>query len=339
MKEKYKEKKIKVNPYKDISEYKKCMREFIEYRNRFKKICVHPSNEDCSNQKIHAHTISQKSVLELIAKDGVVLMPVFYAIEGKFKLQPLGIESKATKLYCFCKKHDEIFYPVDAKDAELSLKNLFLYAYRSFSGTYYKVLREIYAYDKLLKQYDFSENPIVEKRYIQIKNNIPILDICKNKFDNAVTFEQYDCMENISITLDYKAYVAAATCFCPYFDIFGNLIKHNSKELSLIYISILPHEDQTNIIFSWFKNDTQIYKNFKVQIETAPTRLILKYLNNLIPLNCENMVISPILWEKWGEKVRDEFLKFGYGGLKGIIEKDESKVYFSERKFNLFLRI
>lgn len=315
------------------------MSESIKCRKRFTKLCLHPSNEECSKDKIHAHTISEKAVLKLIAKEGVVLMPVLNPIEGNFEAKTSGIESKATKIYCFCKNHDAIFYPIDVKNAELSKKNLFLYAYRNFSGTYYKVLREVYTYDKLIKQYDFSKNPIVESHYMQIKNNIPVLDICKNKFDNAVIFEQYDCIESVSITLDYRVYFAAATCFCPYFDIFGNLIKYNNKELSMIYISIIPHEEQTNIIFSWFNDDTEVYRNFKVQIETAPTRLILKYLNNLISLNCENMVISPILWESWGAKVQDEFLKFGYDGLKDIIEKDESKVYFSERKFNLFLRI
>lgn len=44
-------------------------------------------------------------------------------------------------------------------------------------------------------------------------------------------------------------------------------------------------------------------------MKIAPRRLLLKYLNNLIPMNCENMTVGPKLWEAWGEEGQKILLK------------------------------
>ena len=103
------------------------------------------------------------------------------------------------------------------------------------------------------------------------------------------------------ISLEYKVYFAAATCFCPMIDLFGNSLSSSEPGLPMIYISIIPNENYTNIIFSWLKRDYDQYTFFKEQVKIAPRRLLLKYLNNLIPMNCENMTVGPKLG-KYGEK-------------------------------------
>jgi hypothetical protein len=93
------------------------------------------------------------------------------------------------------------------------------------------------------------------------------------------------------------------------FDIFGNPIFYDKFDLPMVYISVIPNVNQTYIIFSWFKVNNYVYGFFGEQLKIAPTRLTLKYLNNLIPLNCENMTVSPLLWNKWDASAKEDFLK------------------------------
>ena len=89
------------------------MQEFDKLHNTYKKMCLHPNKSECSRVKTHAHTISQKAVLELIAENGIVLMPIVFGIRNGFRMEPRGIEAKATKFYCFCSNHDKMFAPID----------------------------------------------------------------------------------------------------------------------------------------------------------------------------------------------------------------------------------
>lgn len=188
-----------------------------------------------------------------------------------------------------------MFYPIDQRAVMLNEYTFFLYAYRIFASTYYKVKCELDCYEALHQKYDMTYNPSVILFYMKTRNCLPALNWYKNKFDKAILTEKFNCLESTTLTLRYKTYFAAATCFCPMFDVFGNPIIHDEFDLPIIYISIIPDENRTHIIFSWFKEDHSIYSFFGEQFKIAPTRLTLKYLNNLIPLNCENMTVSPAL--------------------------------------------
>lgn len=120
------------------------------------------------------------------------------------------------------------------------------------------------------------------------------------------------------------------------FDILGNRIDHDEYDLSMVYISIVPKEQQTQIIFSWFKEDNSLYGFFKEQLKIVPIKYILKYLNNLLPLNCENMTMGPVLWKHWSTDAQNEFLELGSGHLKNDNIKSYSYSYFQTRLFNLF---
>ncbi len=330
--------KGKINPNKSEGIHKKFMHELDEKRRHYEHLCLHPKQDECCDVKTHAHTISQQAVLSLIAENSEVLMPVVYGITNEFEMKPMGIEAKATKFYCFCQTHDAMFYPIDQRAVTLDEHTFFLYAYRTFAATYYKVIRELDCYEALRQKYDLTCNPLVVLFYFQTQNSLHALNWYKDKFDKAILTERYNCLEGVTVTLGYRAYFAAATCFCPIFDVFGNPIFHGEFDLPMIYISIIPDENQTRIIFSWFKEDHPIYGFFGKQLKIAPTRLTLKYLNNLIPLNCENMTVSPLLWNKWDAATKEDFLKVAHDHLKNKNAKNVSKTYFEERAYNLFLQ-
>jgi hypothetical protein len=330
---------LKISISDNPNSFRRYMQEFDKLHNTYKKICMHPQKSECSRVKTHAHTISQKAVLELIADRGMVLMPIVFGISNEFRMEPRGIEAKATKFYCFCSKHDKMFAPIDKTRICLTEYMYFLYAYRTFASTYYKVRRELDCFYKLREKYDLTSNPLVLLMYHYMERNVIFLDEYEEKFNEAIMNETYDCLVNISISLEYKVHFAAATCFCPAIDLFGNSLASDDEGLPMIYISIIPNEDYTNIIFSWFKQDAVRYDFFAEQVKIAPRRLILKYLNNLIPMNCENMVVGPKLWDIWGEEGQNDFIKIAYDKKRKNNLKYTEKEYFQERLYNLFLKM
>lgn len=254
--------KLKINPFQDEVIYKIYMDEYDKKRRKYRHLCLHPKQVECSDIKTHAHTISQKAVLSLIANNGIVLMPIAFGITNEFKIYPIGIESKATKFHCFCQTHDSMFYPIDQRNVVLDERNFFLYAYRTFASTYYKVIRELECYEAQCLKYNMTINPKLRIFYLQIKNSLPSLDSYKDKFDSAILSDKYGCLESVTVNLEYRVFFAAATCFCPVFDVFGNPISYGDSDLPMLYISIIPDENQTRIIFSWFKEDQPIFDFF-----------------------------------------------------------------------------
>lgn len=330
---------LKISICDNLNGFRGFMQELDKSRNTYKKICMHPNKSECSSVKTHAHTISQKAVLELIAENGIVLMPIFFGIKNEFRMEPRGIEAKATKFYCFCSNHDRMFDSIDHTDICLGENEFFLYAYRIFASTYYKVRRELDCFYKLREKYDLTSNPSALLMYHKMDMDMVFLNECKNIFDESIMKKKYNCLENMVISLEYRVCFAAATCFCPMIDLFGNSLLSSEPGLPMIYISVIPNENCTNIIFSWLKRDHNQYDFFKEQVEIAPRRLLLKYLNNLLPMNCENMTVGPKLWKIWGEKGQKDFIKIAYDENRKDNFRFTSKEYFRERIYNLFLKM
>lgn len=330
--------KNKIDISKDARVLKQYMAERDKCLKNYKKICMHPQKDECSVGKTHAHTISQKAVLELIAQAGIVLMPIMFGVKNEFKMEPVGIEARATKFYCFCNNHDKIFAPIDKRVELYDEYIYFLHAYRIFASTYYKIERELGCHYKLREKYDLTSNPLALYMYLGFERNLKLLGSYKVIFDEAIINKKYDFLENTKITLNYRVDFAAATAFSPMYDLFGNEFNTKDDELSLFFISVVPNEKHTDIIFSWLKEDNDLYSFFKEQIDITPTRFLLKYLNNLLPLNCENMTIGPILWEKWGKNGQEKFIEIAHNHMRNDM-KLKSYSYFEEREYNLFEKI
>lgn len=329
--------KNKINPYESEITKKVFLAELDRLRKNYKRVCLYPNQSECSHM-IHAHTISQKAVLSKIAHNGRVLMPVANGPANLFDMQEVGIEARASKFYCFCKKHDSIFYPIDKELPPLNETTYFLYAYRIFAYTYYKIKRELDCFEKLKQKYDVTSNLAALEMYKETAADFLQLEVLKNTFDTAILTPNYGCLTNTVVTMDYKVNFAAAVCFCPVVDIFGNWIERKGQ-YPLVYVTVIPHELQSRILISWLKNDNSTFDNFRTQIETVPRRFLTKYLNNLLPLNCENMTLNPLLWDKWGTAAQLDFKKMAYRYLNNPYIKVLSKTYFQKREYDLFLVI
>lgn len=122
------------------------------------------------------------------------------------------------------------------------------------------------------------------------------------------------------------------------FDIYGNQVKTNADKMQMLYISVIPDENSSRIIFSWLNRDSDIYKLLEHQLQIVPRRFIVKYLNNLLPINCENMTVAPALWGSWSKKAQDEFL-FTADWRTNYDIRNHSWSYFEEKSYDLFQEI
>lgn len=324
----------KPNPFETEKTQKKLVAELMKLRSNYKKMCLYPN---CSNKGINAHTISQKAVLSLIADNDHVLMPIV-KVGQPVDLIPQGIEKQASTYFCFCSTHDDKFSCIDVVSPKLSDHIKFMYAYRAFASTYYKVQRELFCLENQFSKYNMTQNIRCVLMLHELRNNMLALEGCKSLFDNAVTSENYSVINSEVVSLDYKVYLSAAACFCPAFDLYGSEISYEQNKLPMLYLSIIPGTSKTDLIFSWLKNDNEIYENFAKQLSIAPRRFVLKYLNNLLPLYCENITIGPKLWNKWDSVAQNDFRTIIDWGLTRETKISSSQLS-ETHKYNLFLKI
>lgn len=326
--------KQKPNPFENEKTQKKLVAELMKLRSNYKKKCLYPN---CSNKGINAHTISQKAVLSLIADNNHVLMPIV-KVGQPVDLIPQGIEKQASTYFCFCSTHDDKFSCIDVVSPTLSDHIKFMYAYRAFASTYYKVQRELFCLENQFSKYNMTQNIRCVLMLHELRNNMFALEECKSLFDNALMSENYSIINSTVITLDYKVYFSSATCFCPNFDLYGSKINFDYNQLSMLYVSVIPGTNKTNLIFSWLKSDNIVYEKFAKQLSIVPEPFIIKYLNNLLPLYCENLAIGPKLWNSWDSVAQNEFRNFIDWGLSRGSTFDFSQLY-RLHKYNLFSKI
>jgi len=76
-----------------------------------------------------------------------------------------------------------------------------------------------------------------------------------------------------------------------------------------------------------------LYTEFKQQLSIIPESFFLKFLNNLLPMSCENIAMGPRLWDNWSKEAQDEFKqKAQYGWPSRSIPAS----YFRETEYDLF---
>ena len=127
-------------------------------------MCLYPEKEHCKGKIKRAHTIQNNKILINVSDNGNLI-----ALNGKSaigfqesKKQGRGI---ASTFWGFCDYHDTVvFEPIENYDYDKSLKQTFLYTYRTFSWHYY------------LKETQLNKNNYIQnKSNINLKNKVLIL--------------------------------------------------------------------------------------------------------------------------------------------------------------------
>lgn len=292
------------------------MRKSIKKR----RFCLHPNQASCRGDIKEAHALQNHKIISLLASsDNHVMMqdhtkqPIVLDDNptNPIVIVPFNKVSgnKATTQSCFCDLHDtELFKPIEAGAPDFNPNDeemKFVYAYKAFIFEYAKQVQLM----NLLKE-AFAERPqvfcipeMVKDYRIQCMR-IEEFESAKNHFDSEIISGTHNGIETCVITIPYQIGFANYAYIAPDFDLNGEKIEtvDDKGKMHRLAVTVLPETNQSYIILSCLSSEERIYHDFFEQIKTAQIDKTLYYLNLLLPLFSENLVLSEKLWNAHSEK-------------------------------------
>jgi hypothetical protein len=337
-------------------------------RSSMKKCCMHPDKEKCKGPIKGAHALQNNKIISLLAgSERHVYMlntkkqPLLIPLDNGevVTLVKLNRESAkdATTETCFCDYHDNVAFAIIEKGApdfdETSEAMKFVYAYKAFIFEYYKQRMALDIF-----QNNFRENPMVFQspemigmyRMLQLK--MQEFEPVKQHFDSQILGNTFEGVSTCAIRIPEQIKFAGYAYIAPEYDINGKRIKHTVKGIMhRIAITIFPETTQSWLLLSCLESEKHIYEKLFYQLETASLDKLKFYINMVLPLYSENMVLSPLLWNAWNENIQmaytyyanlhgPEAMRMGMGigfGLKNAARNKSDSAYNVMPKINLFL--
>jgi len=354
----------KINPSKKPVE----VQIMEKMRASMKKCCLHPEQEKCKGPIKEAHALQNNKIISLLAgserhvymlnpKKQPLLIPL-----NNGEVVPIVEISRvsandATTETCFCEYHDNIAFAVIEKDApdfdETSKEMKFVYAYKAFIFEYYKQRMALDIF-----QSNFRDNPIAFQspemigmyRMLQLK--MQEFEPVKKHFDSQIIGKTFEGIETCVIRIPEQIKFAGYAYIAPKYDTNGKKIKHTKKGIMhRIAVTIFPETTQSWLLLSCLESEKHIYEKLFNQLKSASIDKLKFYLNMVLPLYSENIVLSPSLWRAWDEETQMAYTYYanlhgpeamrmemciGYG-LKNAAKDKSGKVYEQATKINLFL--
>ncbi len=323
------EKKLNINLSKKPPE----VQIMEKMRASMKKCCMHPDQAHCKGKIKHAHALQNNKIISLLADSErhVYMMnpkkqPLLIPLENG-EVVPIIEVSKisandATTETCFCDVHDNIAFAAIEKGApdfdETNEEMKFVYAYKAFIFEYYK---QRIAYE--IFQKCFKENPpafqspgmvgIYRMLQLKMKEFEPV----KHHFDTEILAKTFYGISTCVVKIPERIKFADYAYIAPDYDMDGNKIKHTIKGIMhRVAITIFPEDTKSCLLLSCLESEKHIYEKLFYQLETAPLDKLKFYLNMVLPLYSENMVLGPSLWSAWSDEVQMAYTY--YANLHGL---------------------
>lgn len=254
------------------------------------KFCWHPqaSKTTCKvddSGKIivsAAHSIQNNGVLSKIVKDGHVMS---YALDkGEFEGKEFS-KNHASIFWGFCNIHDAIFKPIEIAPYTRTAEQHFLFAYRGFVVASHKKI-EVSNWINYGTQ---SDNDIVENRKI---------------FDVAILSNDYSVIETHVFELPAFYPIAVSSSFYLDFDFEGNPIKHSDDRMEDVFVTLLPTDNKTYFLLSYFQQDKNLYGHLGEQLTKRNN--LKSDITMLIAAHTENVYFHPTYYKTFIEKYEKE---------------------------------
>lgn len=250
------------------------------------KICWHPnaSSVTCdldSSGNIHisaAHSIQNNGVLSKVAEKGLVTS--FGLVKDGFSGKEV-IKNHASIFWGFCNKHDAIFKPIEIKQYIGTSEQHFLFAYRGFVVAVHKKIED----SKMFNFGDQSNNDIAENKKI---------------FDAAIIHEDYSIIETEVFELPASYPIAVSSSFYLDFDFEGNSISHSEERIEAVFVTLLPMDNKTFFLLSYFQKDKNLYGNLGNQL--IKRNNLKSDISILFAAHVKNMYFNPIYYKTFIEK-------------------------------------
>lgn len=305
------------------------------------KQCLHPNKEECSEKIIKAHSIQNNKILTKISDNGIVIMP-YPKNDNPFAINTEWGRKEATTFTGFCGYHDnELFKPIENCDFDKSEKHVFLYTYRSWALGFHRKMENTNLEKVLLEkrpslmgETEFSDMFMGEK--LAVKD----LEYYKNIFDKCILDCKYDIFSYEIWEFDFAIKFASSGFGVLTKDLKGNTLqdlKNTQQNMKHIFCTVFPEGEKSYCIISWLKEDDSLFINYVQQLRELTYTQRKAYLNNFIPMECENIAINPTAWEALTEQQKEEFSSLIWNmGIMFEITTGEFYDLLEQPSFDLF---
>lgn len=301
------------------------------------KFCLYEGCTQKGKNIIKAHALQENRILTKLAVNGKVKMqdftqdPIICEItpgkpEPFYFLTDVSIGT-ATTATCFCKTHDDaLFAKIEKAQYDLQTlddEQLFLFAYKTFS---FELYTEIVAqkFNRLMFSNvpQTAKNPLVICQYRTQSEKLQDLQYYKDFFDSSIKKRDFSGLETIVLEIPFQIQFSNYMAISPPFDLRGNKLKamdKKSKRLKFLFFTSIPVDNKSYILISALKEDMKYFSQYFEQIRNLPLPLFQYYINVLIPLYSQNLILSPRLWNSWDEKAQ-------YGVQYALADPTSSKL-------------
>lgn len=286
------------------------------------RFCLYDGCNAKGKNIIKAHALQENRILNRLAVNGNVKMqdftqdPTILEIKhGKpepfYFLTDVAIKT-ATTATCFCKTHDDkLFAKIEKPQYDLQVlddEQLFLFAYKTFS---FELYTEITA--QRFNQLMFTNvpqtvrDPLTVCQYRTHSEKFHDLQYYKNFFNSSIEKRDFSGLETIVLEIPFPIQFSNYMAISPPFDLKGNKLNamdKKNKRLKFVFFTSFPVDNKSYILVSSLKEDMKYFSNYFEQIKSLPLPLIQYYINVLIPLYSQNLILSPRLWNSWDEKAQ-----------------------------------
>ncbi|MED1093941.1 SEC-C domain-containing protein [Bacillus paramycoides] len=307
------------------------------------KTCFAFDKERCEELIKGAHSIQNNRILNRVSDDGHV-----YHIRGeveKSELKPVFKKlsrNKASTFFGFCNFHDtELFKPIEQKEYNQESIQNFLFAFRALTLHYHNKNRELNLLQNHFKE--FPDSMLNGQDVYGYRQALLSISDCAKQyeiFNNNYMESNFEKIRTIYRKIDFEVNFASSASFAVRKDLKGNTINEvytnkKTEKMPLIFITIYPIENGTNILLSYHQDDDVIYHEYFEQLKRLPISDLLKHLNFLLIEYTENIFFKP----SWIESMEDKQKQSILGSFESSMDLDRKMdLILSDNyyKFDLF---
>lgn len=276
------------------------------------KGCLHPENDKCEGKIVKAHAIQNNKILKRISENGH-LVTMDERELGIFQTSEFRGRKIATTFKGFCQKHDkQTFQPIEDSEIIPTEEQIFLFTYRTLAWHFQKKKEQINAADILSANMKGQGYPIKNDKGLdtgfELAERDNIMEI--TNFNRALIGKEFSKVSSFVWEIPYEVDFAISMVNEINHDILGNKINDlsNEERTKKLYLNIIPVNHSTLCIWSWLDIWDDYYVPFEEQFARLSFKEKCNYLNNNLPLWSDSLIISPKLWNSWGEDVRSAFM-------------------------------
>ncbi|PFJ58611.1 hypothetical protein [Bacillus thuringiensis] len=287
------------------------------------------------NDIIDAHSIQNNGILSNLAENGRVLLLERDDFDSKKLDSNLIGKNEATIFRGFCKRHDEIFNPIEHNMYESgNLEQNYLFAYRAFSKSYIDSMTSHKYYieyinklveneqlEQILEKHgnnihskeerEWRKKVVFKRQELRMKaitNHMQDLENLKIAMNTNLKKERFFKIETAVFEFPIENVIASSCLLYIYADLHGKVF--NPKLKIPCFLTIIPQGKVTVVLLSYLKTHKWYFKDFINEIQELNILEQQVLFSNILLRYGDNIVFKPSHLKSYSPKSL-EFIRIG----------------------------